>query len=343
MKNYIGISRDHSGSMESLRNAAVQDYNALITAIRESTLAEKQDTIVSVVKCGTGPKALVQREIVYSTAAMLQPLTSAQYDTVGPGTPLFDSVGELIQLLSAAPDANDPNVSFVIMVVTDGAENSSREWLNKLGPKIRELIMTDRWTFTFRVPKGGSQYLTRLGIPAGNIYEWDPFARGSMEQSTFATQQAVRSFYQYRSAGIKSTNTFYANLSSVTSTDVKTTMKDISHEVTKHAVRQDGIAIKDFIEQELRVPYALGHAFYQLTKREKAVQEQKQFVIFDKQSSRVYAGTSARRLLGLPSHGTIALAPSDHQNFEIFIQSTSVNRKLVGNTSVLYWPAARPM
>lgn len=343
MKNYIGISRDHSGSMESLRKVAAQDYNTLITTIKEATLAEKQDTIVSVVKCGTGPKALVQREIVYSTASMLQPLTAAQYDTEGPSTPLFDSVGELIQLLSAAPDANDPNVSFIIMVVTDGGENASTVWKSKLGQKIRELIMTDRWTFTFRVPKGGSQYLVNLGIPSGNIYEWDPFSKGSMEQSTLATQHAVRSFYTGRTAGIKSTNTFYANMSAVTSTDVRANMKDISHEVTKHPVKNDGIAIKDFVEQELRVPYALGHAFYQLTKREKAVQEYKQFCIFDKATSRIYAGKSARALLGLPTFGTIALAPSDHQNYDIFIQSNSVNRKLVGNTSLLYWPTARSM
>jgi len=35
--------------------------------------------------------------------------------------------------------------------------------------------------------------------------------------------------------------------------------------------------------------------------------------------------------------GTIKLAPGDHGNFEIFIQSTSNNRKLLAGTKCVYW------
>jgi len=35
--------------------------------------------------------------------------------------------------------------------------------------------------------------------------------------------------------------------------------------------------------------------------------------------------------------GTIKLAPGDYGNFEIFIQSTSNNRKLLAGTKCVYW------
>lgn len=107
--------------------------------------------------------------------------------------PLFDSVDKLIDLLSAAPDANDPSVSFLVMVITDGEENSSMIKGPALAAKIRNRQATDRWTFVFRVPFGGKAELVRLGIPAGNIQEWEQTEEGYRE----ATQVTTRSVTDY--------------------------------------------------------------------------------------------------------------------------------------------------
>ena len=50
-----------------------------------------------------------------------------------------------------------------------------------------------------------------------------------------------------------------------------------------------------------------------------------------------YIGISRDHLLGLPKQGIIHLAPGDHGNFDVFIQSTSTNRNLVAGTEVMYW------
>jgi len=42
-------------------------------------------------------------------------------------------------------------------------------------------------------------------------------------------------------------------------------------------------------------------------------------------------------MLALPTVGTVRLAPDEMNDWEIFIQSTSVNRKLDANTSLMYW------
>lgn len=340
MKNYIGISRDHSGSMRDIALAAGRDYNDNIASIKEGSAEHSIDTIVSVVKCGVGRQALVEREVINSNVTMLQPIKDGKYVADGSATPLFDSVGDLIEQLQAVPDADDPDVSFVVMVITDGGENSSKKWSGaSISKKIKELRKTDRWTFSFRVPRGYKHELTRYGIPEGNILEWDQTDRG-VQVASAATRSAVKDFYTARSMGVKSTDKFYADLSGVSLTEVKNQLVDISGQVDIFKVKtaEAGVQIRDFVEQRTKKPMIKGTAFYQLTKTE-AVQDYKQIAVRDKLKGTVFSGFSARDLLGLPQTGEIKLAPGNHGQYDIFIQSTSINRKLVENTNVLVWTA----
>ncbi len=346
MKNYIGISRDHSGSMSSISRAAARDYNDNIASIKEASQANNQDTIVSVVECGYERTDRVRRVIVNSNVTALQPITESSYSASGCGTPLFDSVGELIELFEKVPDANDKDVSFLVLIVTDGAENASKKYSAdgrygtiNLATKIRQLQETDRWTLAFRVPRGGRNHLVRLGIPDGNILEWDQTQRG-VQVASAATRDAFTSYYTARAAGATSTKKFYADLSNVTSKDVAVAMRDISSEVLLWPVSQkdDGAAIRDFVETRLNGdPLLKGAAFYQLVKTEKEVQDHKRIIIRDKNSNAIYEGAAARQMMGLPTYGTIRLAPDNLGQFDLFIQSTSVNRKVDKGTQVLYW------
>jgi len=72
-------------------------------------------------------------------------------------------------------------------------------------------------------------------------------------------------------------------------------------------------------------------------KPENEVQDHKQIAIRDKKTGVIYSGVNARQMLGLPYHGTVKVVPGNHGAYDIFIQSTSVNRKLVKGTQVLYW------
>ncbi len=338
MKQYIGISRDHSRSMWNISKAAARDYNANILAIQEAARTNNLDTIVSVVKCGVGYQARVDREIINSNVHILQPIRESAYVADGSGTPLWDSVGDLIETLSSVPDVTDPEVSFLVMVITDGEENYSKKWsAARLSQKIRELQASDRWTFVFRVPRGYGAHLARFGIPEGNILEWDQTDRGVAVASA-ATNSAMSSYFSNRSQGLKSTTKFYADLSNVSLSEVRHTLDDISGKVQKIYVRpqDDGASIRLFIEGK-RIPYQIGSVFYQLTKTEK-VQEAKQICICDKNSGAIYTGYAARDLLGLPHYGAVKLAVGSLGQYDVFVQSTSVNRRLVGNTTVLYCP-----
>src|SRR6266446_9364157 len=272
-KQYIGLVKDHSGSMAHLSIAAMQDYNTLIEAIKSASEKEDIDTIVSAVKCGVGYAGAVEREFVNSSVQRLKPLRI--YVTDGSYTPLFDSVGEIIDILEKSPDAKDANVTFLVMVVTDGAENHSVKWSGRtIGDRITRLMGTDRWTFTFRVPYGGKRDLVRHGIPAGNIEEWEQTERG-MAASTVRTMTATSNYFSGVSRGVRSTNSFYADAGNLTKTDVKSTMTNISSEVRVWPVMNmdihrggrlaeaKPIEIAPFVEKKTRELYVRGSAFYE--------------------------------------------------------------------------------
>ena len=324
--------------MQSLGNEAKNDYNQNIQEVKTAAIREGIDTIVSVVECGERDRYAsgVKRAVVNSGVMMLKPLQDYRVD--GSNTPLFQSVNELITMLEAAPDAADDDVSFLIMAVTDGENNAGAISGTMLAARIRQLQVTDRWTFVFRVPRGYSRHLTGLGIPAGNIQEWEQTEKG-IRESSVQTQRAVSSYFSGRTRGVRSTSRFYSDMSDISKKDIKSTMTNISSEVRIWPVKKDG-RIDEFVEEKTKLSYALGCAFYQLMKPEKAVQDYKLIVIRDKTKGDVYAGQSARDLLGLPTTGTIRLVPGDHSHYDIYIQSTSVNRKLIAGTNLLFWANA---
>jgi hypothetical protein len=342
MKNYIGLSRDHSGSMRRIARAAAKDYNSKIASIREGSNSQNQDTIVSVVECGYGDTDRVRRDVINSNVNVLKPLVESAYQADGCGTPLWDSVGELIEMFEAVPDAADKNVSFLVMAITDGDENASRKYsASSLAAKIRQLEATDRWSFIFRVPVGAGRKLARtLGISEGNIQEWEQTERG-VEVAAKRDAEAFTEYFTSRSKGATSTRKFYTDLSKVSSKDVEVALTDVSKEVMIWPVgpKDDGAEIRPFVEARLNGdPLLKGAGFYQLTKTEPTVQDHKKILIRDKTTQAVYFGQAARQMLGLPTWGDVRLAPGNHGNFDIFIQSTSVNRKLTSGTSLIYWP-----
>lgn len=337
----VGISRDHSASMRPITVVAAKDYNECISSIKDAALREKQDTFVSVVESGAGNSNLVRLVERSKYIEKFTPMPESSYIANGTGTPLFDSVGELIELFeSESENFGWPNHNrvFLIMVITDGLENASRRWNGpSLAKKIAELQGTDRWTFTFRVPKGHKKGLVRLGIPEGNILEWEQTVSG-METSTRATSAAVSNYFSGIKSGVTSTKSFYVDLSSVSSSDVKTTLVSIPRNkiVVTRVMNGDPLIIKNYVNFVYgKESFEVGSFYYQLTKSER-VQENKNIIIYDGNLGVYYTGRNARDLLGIPYSGTIHLLPSKHSsNYDIFVQSTSHNRKLVVGTEVL--------
>ena len=87
------------------------------------------------------------------------------------------------------------------------------------------------------------------------------------------------------------------------------------------------------MESKLKRAYRLGEGYYELVKSEK-IQSKKQVAIFDRKRSELYTGAAARQLLGLPDQ-EVKVAPGYHKDFDIFVQSTSINRKLIAGQKLI--------
>ncbi len=92
--------------------------------------------------------------------------------------------------------------------------------------------------------------------------------------------------------------------------------------------------IKDFV-QSSGARFKIGRGFYQLTKKEE-VQERKEVVLVDKTTGDMWSGSAARDMIGLPYGQRDNIYPKHGFNYDVFIQSTSANRVLMGDTKFLY-------
>jgi hypothetical protein len=354
MKNYIGISRDHSGSMSGVAALALKDYNDQLNEIKASAIRFGIDTVLSVMACST-----LTNKIGYAASGRYNPLRQStksevtanvlehdkvsvfdvpkldSYATKGGATYLWDSVRDLIINLQRAGDANRDDVVFTLLILTDGHDNASINSADYIGSIIRQLTDTGRWTIAFRVPVGMKKSLVASGIPEGNILEINYNNKQEFEQSSVVTQQAIRNDYLRKSTGVRGSSTFYVNTNDVKATDVKRKLVNVTQKVLNFTVApsQDGMQIRDVVTAKIG-SYKLGEAFYQLTKKEK-VQDGKDIIVLDTTDGNYYSGANARSLLSLPASGEIKLEPGNIKRYIVFVQSMSVNRKVVANSQIL--------
>lgn len=330
--NYTGIVRDHSGSMQGHRRHAAEDYTQVVAAVRDGSHDAGIHTLVSVVKCGVGYDGRVEVETENAPVTSLVPLRT--YSTDGGSTPLWDSTGKLIEIFRRVPA--DDETSFLIMVITDGQENASRRWSGvRLAEEIRALQATDRWSFTFRVPQRyGKELSRRLGIPEGNILEWDTMSSEALRMSTASTVTATAGYFRGLSQGVRSTGAFYANIAHISTQDLKQQADEITDRVVLWTVDVTNAEIRPFVQLKSGKPYVRGTAFYSLVKDE-TVQDSKELAIRDRNSGKVFSGRAVRNMLGLPLWGSVRLKPGNHGQYELFVQSASVNRKLPYGSKVM--------
>lgn len=327
-KTLVGFSLDFSGSMSNITKNACDDYNSSIKSLNEESIKNKQDTVITTIKCGVGSG---RNEFLYTNkrAHNIDTMPYQDYRATG-NTPLWDSIQELIESLEAYKEKDD---AVLVMVITDGEENGSkRATASSISKEIRRLQATDQWSFTFRVPYGYKRNLVNLGISENNIVEWEQTSAG-FANATQINSNAIGSYMTMRSYGQSSTQSFYANLNASDNT-IKNTLIDISKDIRILPVTKD-VPIRDFITYHGE-NFSKGGAFYQLTKTEDIVQDYKEILVQDKRDGKIYGGRDSRDLLQLPHSGNIKLKPGKTGFYDVFVQSTSVNRKLLSGTKCLY-------
>jgi len=342
LQSHCAFCIDESGSIAhaGITKPLVEAYNQTVTDIRQSVLDEGQEA--SMTALAFGDRNLKHR-ILY-VGQQVQTVTPLRVSDLNPTgmTPLFDSVYRAIKKLEELDDGN-PDTSLIVSTITDGQENQSVDPGVPTTLRLMESkIATDRWTFSFLVPNGEEDSFARdFNVPRGNVQGWDTKTARGTKEAGVATSSAYRSFFTQKSAagvGKKmSTKSFYSSTADLTVRTARAELSEITKQVTFIKAPKD-TTIKEII-LGAGDEWIKGAAFYQLVKTEKKVQNYKLVALRVKTSGKVYCGEEARNMLGIGGAvDTVRLVPGDHGKFDVFIQSTSVNRKIPGGTQVLYWP-----
>lgn len=325
---YVALVMDKSGSMNHIRHEAAACLNGVLQDLRT-----RAGVKVCLVDFGT-------------TARVVQPVAdpNAVSDAVASNfneyTALRDGIGLAVETLRAATRKSKKKAEYLLVVFTDGEENKS---VNYTQAALRDLLndaqRTGAWTVAVNVPPGARGSTAReLGISVENVREWEGTARGMVE-TTSVTRGSTVSYFAASgaSAAPVAVSNFYqpvtTDMAKVATAAVKKKLDDCSDRFKRYDVKAE-VVVKHFVEAKTGKPYVVGQAYYLLMKPEK-VQPSKQVLIQEKGKAAVWAGPEARELIGLPAGTHARVTPGNHSNYDIYVQSASVNRKLPRGTKVL--------
>jgi len=206
-KTYVVMLLDRSGSMDLMRKEAIDVYNEQIRTIKEMT--DEHEVYMSLVTFST----VVDTPVIWneSVESLNEELDEKSYKPDGM-TALMDALGTTITRLDEEVKVKeDDDTSFLIITISDGAENNSKTWNvgTKLADKIKELTDRGMWTFTYL---GTNQDVAlagrRLNIPIMNTQSYDYSAKGMVE-GTRLSSIGTMTYFASRSVGERASDSFY--------------------------------------------------------------------------------------------------------------------------------------
>jgi hypothetical protein len=247
-------------------------------------------------------------------------------------TALLDAGGLAIEDLQLLPQKYGDH-SFIIYILTDGEENVSANYTPAAFKRLMNSL-DDNFSMCALVPNNNSaKLLEGYGVPAGNIDKWDTTLKG-VEEVGKKFERSMNNFYEARSKGVRSMSTVFSDLNRVTVADVKQVAVEVKNFMVVINEGVKAIHIRPLVETKLGTRYVTGKAYYELVKRE-TVQESKSIAVQDKKTGKIYVGYDARVILNLPTSGAVKVDPVQNTKWNVYVQSTSVNRNVIPKQRVL--------
>lgn len=325
--NHIAFVLDASSSMSGLEKQVIQVLETQVSTLAQQSKELDQETRVSIYSFANSVQ-----NIVFDKDVLRLPSIASEYRTNGM-TALIDAT------IKSVLDLSDTSVlygdhAFLVYVITDGDENRSSNSPSRLKDVLSKL--EDNWTVAALVPnEHGENLAIKYGFNPGNVMAWDATSNG-LKAAADKISSVTRQYMVDRLSGSRGTKTlFQIDTSLVKSEQVNRKLDALlasSFEVLT-STSTAAEPIRQFVESKISASYVIGSAYYELIKKEE-IQPQKKILIQNKISGYVYSGDQARQMLGLPNQ-SIYVKPEAASKFHIFVQSTSVNRKIIPGQRVI--------
>jgi Mg-chelatase subunit ChlD len=187
---HISILLDRSGSMASIADDVVGGFNTYLREQREQP-GEARVTLVQF--DGQEPfEVLIDGDDLASVAD----LDPHKYQPRG-NTPLLDGVGAMIARIDEEvvrrADDGKPIEDQVVVIITDGYENASREFTGQI---IADLVAARReraWTFVFLgADEAGIRDSVAMGVAAQSSARWAASKTGTKEMYTKLSYETTK-------------------------------------------------------------------------------------------------------------------------------------------------------
>lgn len=178
---------DRSGSMSGLEQMVVGGYNEHLSAVRnmQATYPDQQ-FLVSLLTFDDEIQWLVKPARI----GTLQELPSDAFRPRGM-TALLDAIGKGMHQIESEYGRKIQNdeMSVVMVIITDGEENSSRFFnVSSIAKKIKERDQTGKWTFSFiGCDFDASNISKKLNIRRENVRNYKKGEYGMMSKSVDKT------------------------------------------------------------------------------------------------------------------------------------------------------------
>ena len=283
--------------------------------------------------------------LIWDKDVLRVPSISGLYRPYG-NTALCDTMLKVISDIKEIPVRYGDN-TVLVMLVTDGQENASIPANRAALPGVVQGL-PDTWTLAGLVPSwSAKEQLKRFGWAPGNVDVWDPTKEHAVEEVGVAMAAASTAYSGLRSRGQTTTDSLFSmkapSKSTIQNTLISMTPGSFyfEHVTDEDLVQIERGRIDQFMALKTGKPYIPGHAYYQMTKRER-IQHYKQVAVaipdHNTKSVNVYVGEQARQALGLPASSEkreVRISPGKWKDYKVFVLSTSLNRRLLPDTSVL--------
>jgi hypothetical protein len=190
---------DQSGSMAGLENQTIEGFNTQIKTIKKLKEEFPQnDYIVSV----TYFENEVFDVIRFGKVEDIPLLNKENYNP-GSSTSLLDAIGQTIYSIEEkfGNEINEDKATVVLVILTDGYENSSRRYTYEhIAKDIDRLNETNKWIFTFLGAGINAQSVTnRINIRSKNVAS---FERAQYSAVLEKISRSVRRYEENKSVGL---------------------------------------------------------------------------------------------------------------------------------------------
>ena len=196
---------DRSGSMSDCIEATINGYNEQLNRIRAmQTEFPDQDIRMGLTMFNTH----IDMQAVAKDLKNATPLSRNNYVPDG-GTALYDAIGQsVLHLEESFGRQSDIPATFVIVVLTDGYENSSNLFnLQQIRSLIERLEATEKWTFSFiGATLDAVEVAQTMAIKANNSYS---FEKESMKAEVWdKLTDSMKVYFNKKSRGEKLSDLF---------------------------------------------------------------------------------------------------------------------------------------